>query len=60
MCSSHWLQSLVQPWIMWSMNGVHDDAGGVGGGSDGAFMHVPTGLLNAPFVHVTVVGMVAR
>ena len=45
---------------MRSMNGVHDDAGGVGGGSDGAFTHVPTGLLNVPFVHITVVGMVAR
>ena len=45
---------------MLRMNGVHDDAGGVGGGGDGAFTHVPIGLLNAPFVHVTVVGMVAR
>jgi hypothetical protein len=45
---------------MLSMSTLHDDAGGVGGGSDGAFTHVPTGLLNVPFVHVTVVGMVAR
>ena len=43
---------------MVSMNGEHDDAGGVGGGV-AAFMHVPIGLLNVPFVHVTVVGMVA-
>ena len=54
----------MQRCIMVSMNGEHDDAGGVGGvggvgGGVAAFMHVPIGLLNVPFVHVTVVGMVA-